>query len=73
MSAKTIITAIALLLSATSATLAQSAYTTGTIASDEQAGYPSPYGNGSSLYDYAPSHISGHAVRVTSGRERFRK
>jgi hypothetical protein len=67
MSVKTIITAIALLLSATSATLAQSAYTTGTIASSESAGYGSPYGYGRGLYDYAPGHVSGHAVR---GRHR---
>jgi len=73
MSVKTIVTAIALLLSATSATLAQSAYTTGTIASDEQAGYPSPYGHGNGLYDYAPGYVSGHAVRVISGRERSPK
>jgi hypothetical protein len=59
MTVKTIVTAIALLLSATSATLAQSAYTTGTIASSEAAGYGSPYGG---LYDYAPGHVSGHAV-----------
>jgi hypothetical protein len=63
MTVKTIVTAIALLLSATSATLAQSAYTTGTIASSESAGYGSPYGYGGGLYDYAPSHVSGHAVR----------
>jgi hypothetical protein len=35
------------------AALAQSAYTTGSAASRAAAGYPSPYGNGSGLYDYA--------------------
>ena len=39
---------------------AQSAYTTGTIASSERAGYPavSPYGGG--LYAYAPGYRSAH-------------
>ncbi|HEY2528816.1 MAG TPA: hypothetical protein VGJ20_12855 [Xanthobacteraceae bacterium] len=64
MSVKTIVTAIALLLGATSATLAQSAYTTGTIASSEAAGYGSPGGYGSGFYDYAPGHVSSHAVRA---------
>ena len=57
-------TAVALLLAlgatagAASVASAQSAYTTGTIASDERAGYPavSPYGGG--LYAYAPVHGS---------------
>src|ERR1700675_422836 len=40
------------------AALAQSAYTTGTAASRSAAGYPSPYGYGSGLYDYAPGHIT---------------
>jgi hypothetical protein len=39
------------------AALAQSAYTTGTAASRAAAGYPSPYGYGSGLYDYAPGHF----------------
>jgi hypothetical protein len=55
-------TALALLLALgatigiASAAAAQSAYTTGTIASDERAGYPavSPYGGG--LYAYAPRY-----------------
>jgi hypothetical protein len=40
----------------TSAAFAQSAYTTGTIASSERAGYPAaePYGGG--LYAYAPRY-----------------
>ena len=40
------------------AALAQSAYTTGSAASRVAAGYPSPYGNGSGLYAYAPGHFS---------------
>jgi hypothetical protein len=40
------------------AALAQSAYTTGTAASRSAAGYPSPYGYGSGLYDYAPGHFT---------------
>jgi hypothetical protein len=64
MRVKTIVTAIVLLLSATSATLAQSAYTTGTIASSEAAGYGSPGGYGSGFYDYAPGHVSDHAARA---------
>jgi len=46
------------------AALAQSAYTTGTIASNERAGYPSPvpYGAGrSGLYAYAPGYGSATA------------
>lgn len=51
---------------------AQSAYTSGTAASRAAAGYPSPYGHGSGLYDYAPGHFTatpfhdrhpGHIVR----------
>ena len=37
---------------------AQSAYTTGTAASRAAAGYRSPYGYGSGLYDYAPRHFT---------------
>src|SRR5580704_8726891 len=40
------------------AALAQSAYTTGTAASRAAAGYPSPYGYGSVLYDDAPGHFT---------------
>ena len=39
------------------AAVAQSAYTTGTEASSVAAGYPSPYGNESGLYAYAPGHF----------------
>jgi hypothetical protein len=59
-------TTLALLLAlgatigAASAASAQSAYTTGTIASSERAGYPavSPYGGG--LYAYAPGYRSAN-------------
>ena len=63
MIAKKIIVAIALLLSATTATLAQSAYTTGSAAGNAAAGYASPYGYGSGLYAYAPTY------HVAMGRE----
>jgi hypothetical protein len=45
-------------IGAASTASAQSAYTTGTIASSERAGYPavSPYGGG--LYAYAPGYGS---------------
>jgi hypothetical protein len=59
MTAKKIIIATALLLSATSAALAQSTWTTGTAADTARAGYGSP--NGSSLYAYAPDFVSRHA------------
>jgi hypothetical protein len=63
MTAKKIIVAVVLLLSATPA-FAQSAWTTGTEASRVAAGYPSPYGQ--SFYDYAPRinaqrHIASHS------------
>jgi hypothetical protein len=38
------------------AALAQSAYTSGTAASSEAAGYPTPYGNGGSYRGYAPDY-----------------
>jgi hypothetical protein len=41
------------------AALAQSAYTSGSAANRAAVGYPSPYGNGSGLYAYAPGHIYG--------------
>jgi hypothetical protein len=52
---------------AASAASAQSAYTTGTIASSERAGYPAAYAYGQSgLYAYAPRYglDYGHAGRV---------
>lgn len=71
MTLKKIIVATALVLGAasgatlgvSSAALAQSAYTTGTISSDERAGYPSVYGNGTGLYAYAPHYGYGHAAK----------
>jgi hypothetical protein len=53
MNAKKIVVAAALLLGATSAALAQSAWTTGTAADRAQAGYVTPSGGG--LYAYAPN------------------
>ncbi len=61
---KQITLALALALGATigaaTAASAQSAYTTGTIASSDRAGYPSvaPYGSG--LYAYAPGYGSAN-------------
>ena len=56
MNAKKIIMTTALLLSATSAALAQSAWTTGTAADRARAGYTTPYEGG--LYAYAPGYVS---------------
>jgi hypothetical protein len=50
------------------AALAQSAYTTGTAASDAAAGYPSPYGSGSGLYAYAPAHSFGSSAHGRSAQ-----
>jgi hypothetical protein len=69
MTAKCLVSAIALLLSATSATLAQSAYTTGTVASNEAAGYPAPYANGR-LYSYAPA-LPAHSLKAGGRDPRF--
>ncbi len=56
-------------LGVSSAALAQSAYTTGTIASSDRAGYPSPDGYGSGLYAYAPGYVDSHAAKsVTHAR-----
>jgi hypothetical protein len=61
MNAKKIIITAALLLSATSAAFAQSAWTTGTASDRARAGYPAPYA--SSLYasvpDFAPGDANG--------------
>jgi hypothetical protein len=59
---KKILTAAVLLLASASAVLAQSGYTTGTIASSERAGYGSPYEYGDGLYDYASRRFYSHAV-----------
>jgi hypothetical protein len=50
------------------AALAQSAYTTGTAASNAAAGYGSPYGYGSGLYAYAPGRVYGRSVRGRNGQ-----
>jgi hypothetical protein len=80
MTAKKIIVALALVLSAplglSSAALAQSAYTSGTIASSDRAGYPavgypSGGGYGSGLYAYAPGYVAGHAAKSHERRGRF--
>jgi hypothetical protein len=63
------IAAAAFLLGAMSAALAQSAYTTGTIASSEGAGYhPSSSGYGTGLYDYAANYLHSRAYE---GRRPF--
>jgi hypothetical protein len=54
MTAKKIVLALALLLGTVPAAMAQSAYTTGSVASNAAAGYPSPEGPGRQLYAYAP-------------------
>ena len=59
MNAKKVIITATLLLSATSAALAQSSWTTGTASDMARAGFTSPYGSG--VYAYAPvsRHSSG--------------
>jgi hypothetical protein len=68
MAARKIIVALVIVLATITAASAQSAYTTGTIAYSEAAGYPSPYGSGSHLYAhvyaYAPNHVHGHGRKV---------
>jgi hypothetical protein len=59
MIAKKILVAAALLLGATSAALAQSAFTTGSAADRARAGYATPYGSG--LYAYAPGSVASPA------------
>jgi len=54
MTPRTIILTIALVLSATSAALAQSAYTTGAAENRADAGYSSPNG-GAGIYAYVPN------------------
>jgi hypothetical protein len=61
MTTKTIVMTIAVLLGATPAALAQSAYTSGTADSSIAAGYPNPYG-GVGVYDYAPNYGYAHGV-----------
>ena len=68
MAARKIIAALAFVLATATAALAQSAYTTGTVADREAAGYPSPYGSGNQvyahIYAYAPGHAHGHARKA---------
>jgi len=71
---KKIILAIAVVLGGTSAALAQSDYTSGTISSSQAAGYPT-IGNpstgsfGSGLYAYAPGYGSSHVVSMQHDRQ----
>jgi hypothetical protein len=67
----TLIAAIAAASIALPATaMAQSAYTTGSAASNAAAGYPSPYGYGSGLYAYAPDHVVPAHVHGRAAQER---
>jgi hypothetical protein len=68
MTVNKIIIAAAILLGASSAALAQSAWTTGTAESRSAAGYTSPYGG--SFYAYAPGGL--HSFGMVSHRERAR-
>jgi hypothetical protein len=52
------------------AALAQSAYTSGTAASRERAGYPSPYGGRSGFYAYAPGYAYGYTIPHRPHRSR---
>jgi len=61
---KKIIIATAILLGASSAALAQSAWTTGTAADSAGAGYAAPYGGG--LYAYAPGVVSRHSSGLSA-------
>ena len=70
MTMKKIVVTTALLIGTTSAGLAQSAYTTGTIASDDAAGYSSPDVYGSGLYAYAPGYGNPHFTRGRQSRVR---
>jgi hypothetical protein len=67
---KKIIAAIAILIGTASVGLTQSSYTTGTISSDEAAGYPSADGYGSGLYAYAPGYGNPHFTRGRQSRVR---
>ena len=57
-----------------SVALAQSAYTTGTAANREAAGYPSPYGDsgnsGGGYYNYAPNSGYGRQVQTRQRQDR---
>jgi hypothetical protein len=62
-----IILTVALVLGATSAALAQSAYTTGSAENRADAGYSSPYG-GAGLYAYVPDYGNATAHRHSHRR-----
>ncbi len=62
-----IILTVALVLGATSAALAQSAYTTGSAENRADAGYSSPYG-GAGLYAYVPDYSNATAHRHSHRR-----
>jgi hypothetical protein len=64
MAARKLVVAITLFISTMSAALAQSAYTSGTIASSERAGYPSPEGYGTGLYAYVPGYDYRHVAKI---------
>jgi hypothetical protein len=68
MTAKKIVITTALLLSATSAAFAQSAWTTGTAADRAQVGYGTPSGAG--LYAYAPDSSGLHAYAMVPQTDR---
>ncbi len=64
----TLIAAItALGIALTTAASAQSAYTTGTAASRERAGYPSPYG-----YEGFYAYVPGYGYHAARGHQRGR-
>lgn len=67
MTSKTIILTAALVLSATSAALAQSAYTTGAAENRADAGYSSPSG-GAGIYAYVPSYGNATTHRHSHSR-----
>lgn len=76
MNAKKIIISVAFLFGATSAALAQSAWTTGTAADRARAGYASPYGGGlyggyASYAEVRPAHHPRYRVFRRRGLHAF--
>jgi hypothetical protein len=67
MTPKTIILTMALALSATSAALAQSTFTTGAADNRPDATYSAPYG-GAGMYAYAPSYDQAATHRRSQRR-----
>jgi hypothetical protein len=65
MIARKILITAALLLGATSAAFAQSAWTTGSAADRERAGYGSSSGH--VLYDYAPGFVARQSGGIAAG------